>query len=156
MILFLDIDGVLHPKPVIGRSGETDLFCSLDLLEDVLRQAPHVQVVISSSWREHHALDEMREYFSPALRHRIIDVTPVAPLTTMPEHLAGLPRHAECLAWLAQHRPAGTPWLALDDTPEQFAPNCAQLLLISGHLGLTAESACELLARLQAARNEAA
>lgn len=149
MILFLDIDGVLHPKPVLGRSGETDLFCSLHLLEDVLREAPHVQVVISSSWREHHPLDEIREYFSPDLRERIVGATPLPPLASMPEHLADFPRQAECAAWLARYRPPGTTWLAIDDMAEDFAPRCAQLLLIDGSVGLTSESATELLRGLR-------
>jgi hypothetical protein len=150
VILFLDIDGVLHPRPLPGQSGQTDLFSALHLLEDVLRQAPDVEVVISSSWREHHPLDEMREFFSEDLRERIVDVTPLPPLAGGPGELSDYPRHAECAAWMAQRRPAGTPWLAIDDACEEFVPDCAQLLLVDGSVGLTPASAAELLARLRA------
>jgi hypothetical protein len=122
MVLFIDIDGVLHPRPIIGRPGEHEPFASLHLLEDVLRHAPHVEVVISSSWRERHPLDEMREYFAEDLRDRIVDVTPLQPLADAPPHLSEHQRHAECLAWLTRHRPVGTRWVAIDDDAEEFAP----------------------------------
>jgi hypothetical protein len=152
VILFLDIDGVLHPRPIPGQSGQTDLFSALHLLEDVLRQVPDVEVVISSSWREHYPLDEMREIFSADLRERIVGLTPRPPLAAGPAQLSDFPRHAECAAWMAQRRPAGTLWLAIDDTREEFVPNCAQLLLVDGSVGLTPASAAELLARLRASR----
>jgi hypothetical protein len=143
VIVFTDFDGITHAAPVPGRPGEAELFASLHVLEGVLRQVPHAEIVISSSWREHHPLDEMREYFAQDLRDRIVGVTPV---------LAGQPRQDECLAWLAQHRPAGTRWLALDDDAGQFEPGCANLILVDGLVGLTAASASELLRRLQAPR----
>jgi hypothetical protein len=149
MILFLDFDGVVHPRPTIGRSGEHEPFSALHLLEDVLRQAPHVQVVISSSWREQHPLAEMREFFSEDLRDRVIDITPLPPLTDVPPHLSDHPRHAECVAWLSRWRPSATAWLALDDMAEEFEPRCTNLLLIDGSKGLTPETAAELLVRLQ-------
>lgn len=151
MILFLDFDGVLHPRPVIGRSSDSGLFSCLELLEDVLRQLPHVEVVISSAWRTTHTLDHMRHYFSKDLRDRVIGMTPEPPLENVPEHLSDYTRHAECVAWLAQHRPAGEPWLAIDDMAEDFAPRCRQLLLIDGWVGLDAESAARLLLRLKEA-----
>jgi hypothetical protein len=150
MILFLDFDGILHPRPVIGRPGETNLFSSLHLMEDVLRQVPDVEVVISSSWRTHHSLEEMREYFSEDLRERIVDVTPLPSDVACHPSLADCARHAECVTWLARHRPGGTPWLAVDDAREEFAPDCANLLLIDGTVGLTPDSVAELLHRLQA------
>jgi hypothetical protein len=146
MILFLDFDGVLHPRP---GTASAELFASLGLLEDVLRQVPHVEVVISSSWRERHTFDEMQQYFPDDLRDRIIGVTPLPPLENVPDHLRDYPRHAECIAWLAQHRPAGVPWLAIDDMEEEFEPACAQLLLIDGWVGLDHEGAAQLLQRLK-------
>lgn len=150
-ILFLDFDGVLHPRPIFGRPGETDLFCSLHLLEDVLRQVPQVEVVISSSWREDHPLDEIRQYFSEDLRDRIVGMTPMPgeDIELAPLDLVDFPRHTQCVAWLVRRRSAGTRWLAVDDDAEHFAPRCAQLLLVDGSVGLTADSAAELRDRLQ-------
>jgi hypothetical protein len=149
VILFVDFDGVLHPRPVPDRPGETDMFVSLHLLENVLRQVQYVEVVISSSWRERFPLHEMREFFSEDLRERVIDATPLPPLAGVPAELMNHPRHAECEAWLHRRGAVGTRWLALDDSATDFAPGCANLLLIDGALGLTAESAAELLKRFQ-------
>lgn len=151
MILFLDFDGVLHPRPIIGRSGEADLFCSQHLLEDVLRKVPQVEVVISSSWREQHPLDEIREHFAEDLRDRIVGMTPRPgeDIELAPSKLADYPRHTQCVAWLVRHRPPGTRWLAIDDDAEHFSPRCAQLLLVDGSVGLTAATAARLLQRLR-------
>jgi hypothetical protein len=148
-VLFTDFDGVLHPHPTAGRSS--DLFCSMHLLEDVLRQVPEVEVVISSSWREHHPFDEMREYFAEDLRERIVGVTPMlrSELASISASLRAYPRHAECIAWLQQNRPRGTCWLAIDDTPEEFPPECTQLIVVDGADGLTAATAAVLLDRLR-------
>lgn len=156
MILFLDFDGALHPRPTIGRSGETDLFRSLHLLEDVLRQVPDVEVVISSSWREQHHLDELREHFGEDLRERIVGTTPLPgeDIDFAPSGLVDYPRHTECVAWLSRWRPAGVPWLTIDDMAEEFAPRCQQLLLIDGDVGLDAGTSAHLLQRLKATTSD--
>jgi hypothetical protein len=60
LILFLDVDGVLHPE---GPSREPK-FCRLPLLEEWLRGRPGVEVVISSSWREVHPFEELVSFFA--------------------------------------------------------------------------------------------
>ena len=66
MILFLDFDGVLYPE---GEdhilNGGTD-FCSLPRLETLLREFPHVGIVISSSWREQVLYKTLLQSFSSA------------------------------------------------------------------------------------------
>ncbi|MGA1527066.1 MAG: HAD domain-containing protein [Burkholderiaceae bacterium] len=53
--LFLDFDGVLH-----SMSGYRDeAFCKLPLLEDLISDI-EVDIVVSSSWRFQHSLDELR------------------------------------------------------------------------------------------------
>ena len=152
MILFLDIDGVLHPLPDPGRSGE-EQFTRLELLEEVLRQLPHVEVVISSSWRELHPLEDIRTYFSHDVQARIVDVTPLrVAASEVPADVREFVRHSECLAWLRRRRPAGTPWLAIDDVADLWAPDCENLLLIDGSTGLTSDSAQVLLQRLREGR----
>ena len=68
MILFLDFDGVTHPQPC----DDENVFCRLHLIEAVLRERElqGVQIVISSSWREYHGLDDMREFFSQDMQGR--------------------------------------------------------------------------------------
>lgn len=147
-VLFLDFDGVLHPRPIVTDPGG-GVFTALDLLEDVLRQVRHVEVVISSTWRERFALHELREFFSPDLRERVVGVTPLpGDVADAPQELREYPRHAECVTWLARHRPAGTPWLALDDRVENFASGSVNLVLIDGTAGLMPPAAQVLLLRL--------
>ncbi|MDH0144692.1 HAD domain-containing protein [Aquipseudomonas alcaligenes] len=58
MILFLDIDGVLPDSP------QPDLrLRALPRLVEVLRDFLQVEVVISSLWREHLSLDQLRDLF---------------------------------------------------------------------------------------------
>jgi hypothetical protein len=149
MVLFIDFDGVLHPRP--GPDRDSEPFCSLHLLEGVLRRAPDAEVVISSSWRERHGIDEMREYFAEDLRERIVGFTPLfgRDFDATVSSLRQFPRHAECVAWLSQNRSRETPWLALDDTPEEFAPDCTHLFAIDGDTGLTPSTAAMLLRRLK-------
>ena len=58
-ILFLDIDGVLHPDP----PQPDQRLRSLPRLVAILRDFPQVDVVISSLWREKLSLDQLRELF---------------------------------------------------------------------------------------------
>jgi hypothetical protein len=77
MILFLDFDGVLHPRhPRTDRSDEENLyFCYLPRVEKVLRDHPEVRIVVSSDWRLRRTLDELRACFSTDIRERVIGTT---------------------------------------------------------------------------------
>lgn len=101
-VLMLDFDGVLHP----AQSGSLE---RLPLLERWLEANPEVHVVVSSDWRCSHTVTQFAEYFSEALRARVLDVTP---------EQRGVPREAEILAWLQAHD--FRPWVALDDKPGEF------------------------------------
>lgn len=81
-ILFLDIDGVLHPDnaaEIVVEGGEwhvtgEGLFRWAPLVMDLI--APFdTQIVIHSSWRNHYRLHELKAFFPEAFRHRIMDVT---------------------------------------------------------------------------------
>jgi hypothetical protein len=126
MLLFLDFDGVLHPD----RATVDLYFCQLALLEPWLRQRPQIDVVISSSWREAHPLDELREFFSEDLRPRVVSATPVI------RNNKG-EREAEILCWLRDNGHTGRPWAALDDQAFLFNPNCSSLILCCGTIGLS-------------------
>ena len=137
-LLFLDFDGVCHP---VGCPVD-QLFCHLDMLQDWLRRRPGVDVVISSSWRAVHPLDEMVSYFAEDLQGRVLGATPL-------HHHAGLAaadvaltapvhkRHFEVLAWLAGSADPRRRWTALDDQNMLFAPRCENLVVVDGQLGLT-------------------
>jgi HAD domain in Swiss Army Knife RNA repair proteins len=122
VILFLDFDGVTHPEPYAPQAA----FTQLSLIESVVRERVHVAIVVSSSWRESHSLDELRAFFAPDLQRRVVGVTPDL---WDPALAPAYVRECECLAWLAANRPAGTRWLAIDDRPAFFQPNCPNLFL---------------------------
>jgi len=84
VILFLDFDGVLHPE---GEdhilNGGAD-FCFLPRLEALLREFPHVNIVISSSWREQLLYETLLKPFSSDIRDRILGATPPSGLGLPP------------------------------------------------------------------------
>jgi len=142
-VLFLDFDGVVHPE----SCSSAQLFCGLPLIEEVLLRYPRVEIVISSSWREHHGLQELQGHFSPALRDRVVGCTPIYrqdPCEPAQRHV----REIECTSWLRAHRPDAQ-WLALDDNPRLFRKGCQNLLSIDGRVCFTAADALRLDARLQ-------
>lgn len=142
-VLFLDFDGVTHPEVCTAA----ELFKCLPTIEEVLRQHQDVEVVISSSWRVHHPLEELRGYFSPEIARRVIDCTPVYTQHKC-EPAAKMVRQVECMSWLDAHRPS-SPWVALDDVPWLFEVGCPNLLLTNHRNGFTQADAVYLQSVLE-------
>lgn len=117
MILFLDIDGVLHPDPATPDQA----FSQRHLLWEFLNARPDVRVVNSSDWRVHHSLDELIDFILAGgdgqLSPRFIGVTPVQPGAGY-EYRG---RARECRQWLAESDFAGSLWIAIDDVNANFA-----------------------------------
>lgn len=159
MILFLDVDGVLHPDPAPTRH----YFCRLPLLEEILMDFDKVQIVISSVWRldwaaESEQIDGMKEHFSLPLKNRIVGVTPDhrrTPPSRAPEGLADYLRDWECMDWLRTHRPPGTPFLILDDRPWLFRPNNPHLMVVDCDDGFLQDNEAELRSRLVSMEDQA-
>lgn len=154
-IVFLDFDGVTHPDPC-----EVDqLFIKLPLIEAVLRQFKACHIVISSSWRVVHPLDEMREYFAADMRSRVIGVTPEHRAARGTKTLDLVPSYArqwECEAWLHDQqmlrqpvRSSGMPWIAIDDREYWFCPDCMNLLPTDCQTGFTPDDGVRLEAMLR-------
>jgi hypothetical protein len=144
-ILFLDFDGVMHPE----FCNESKHFVHLATFEAVMRAAPSVELVISSTWRQKRSLDELKALFTADVAARIIGSTPLyAQLEDVPDSLLGYEREAECRSWLRQHGRAAQEWLALDDRSWNFRPFNHNVLLVDGRVGLNADAAKALLARL--------
>lgn len=141
MILALDFDGVLHPV----SSRTEPKFCRLDLLEEWLGGRPAVRVVISSSWREVHPLDELASFFPESLRPRIIGAAPVYEKlfgqqgSRSPSEIAATryQRQVEIERWLADNGATEGQWAALDDDSNLFEPACKHLVLCDPKIGLT-------------------
>jgi hypothetical protein len=134
-LLFLDIDGVLHPC-----RADTVLMCHLPLLADWLRKNSNVGVVCASSWRSE------GPNFLAAELHLIADfllgwtVTDEENISVSagefaPERGA---RAGLCRFWMEQHEWVGVPAAALDDMhdlyPEEFG---IPLVAVNSDVGIT-------------------
>jgi hypothetical protein len=126
MIIFLDFDGVLHPDPCTPSQA----FCHLSHFEAVLIDYPNINVVISSSWRRLKSINQLREYFSIELRHRILGMTP---FLSEGDHMRG----KECELWLRLQKKDEEEWLAIDDKSNNFEDWISgQLYLTKSEIGL--------------------
>jgi hypothetical protein len=133
MILFLDFDGVLHPRYEDCPVPEDVVFCHMPRFAAVMRDFPEVQIVISSTWREQFSLDKLRSWFSADISGRIIGTTPVFP-ADRPRSLEQ--RESEILAWLVERGRSSERWLALDDSTWQFRHYRDHLVPCTSYVGL--------------------
>lgn len=142
MILFLDLDGVVHPTD--RREG---CFSCLPTLETVLREFNGVEIVISSSWRIDYSLTQLRSMFSPDVATWIIDVTPDR--ASRMESIEPYRREREIEDWLRENGREDQPWIAIDDCDWMFSRVCRPLLLVDGTTGFDNRAAAMLRARLR-------
>jgi hypothetical protein len=147
MLLFLDLDGVLHPNIVYDR---TRLLVHRPALETVLRARPTVDVVISSTWRLTRTLAELRALFSEDVAPRIIGVTPQWTAIQDEASWGTYVRQAEIEAWLRMNGRPWETWVAIDDQAALFRPFCKNLVLTSAATGLDDTTCDELLNKLAA------
>lgn len=140
VILFLDFDGVLH-----SDWDRTPIpFQRMPLITELLRGLPHVNVVLTTSWRETEPIEKLRLHFAEDLRSRVIGVTPVMDtkdIDGFPHALNKASRQAECEAWMwitgrwtKQTKPA---WVAVDDRKWWFSVDCPWLVHINPKTALT-------------------
>jgi hypothetical protein len=123
-LLFLDIDGVLHPVGV-DYSFSSRFFSHLPRLEELLREFNSVDVVISSDWRLAESIEQLQRYFSADLRHRVIGATPQIDPNLVVHHR----RQLEIQTWLDGNGRSDAEWVALDDWPSNFEVGFARLVL---------------------------
>lgn len=143
--LFLDFDGVLHADGCPQHLW----FCKMPVFELAVDGLSKLQVVISSTWRENHALESLRDRFPPHIARLIVGVTPAfKDLEIVPDRLLGYQREAECIAWMRQHASASCAWTALDDRPWGFRPFTQNLVLCDGRIGLQRHEAQALRSML--------
>lgn len=135
-IIFLDFDGVLHPDGV-------GLFSQLPLFESFLSKMPEAEVVVSSTWREDHTLEELRRFFSPALRSRISGVTP-----SLDDgyDLGGRQKEIQSYLTTENINDNDCDWVALDDIALFFEDSCQRLVLTDSSKGFTEQEGERLVA----------
>jgi hypothetical protein len=121
-ILFLDFDGVLHP----AWGNSLPEFVHAHALAQAMAGRP-CEIVISSTWREHYSLAQIKGFLLPELGGRVIGVTGQDPPGRYPRHKAIL----QYLAALGE----AVDWRALDDSGSEFHA-CPNLILCDGAIGL--------------------
>jgi HAD domain in Swiss Army Knife RNA repair proteins len=148
-LLFLDIDGVLHPVGV-DYSFSSRFFSHLPRLEVLLREFDSVDVVISSDWRLAESIERLQRYFSADIRHRIIGATPqIDPSVGVSNR-----RQLEIRAWLDGNRRSDAEWVALDDWPSNFEAGFARLVLTDPKRAFDQDSFQELRSHFLRFANE--
>lgn len=90
-VIFLDIDGVLNSVSSFIYNNRLNLLGLSDILthqslcpiacsnlQYILEEVPDLKVVITSTWRKYHSLDELRNMFSKNTisSEKVIDATP--------------------------------------------------------------------------------
>lgn len=126
--LFLDFDGVMH-----GEEFNSAFFAHAKMVTDrLLPYKDNFKVVISSSWREDHALDILQHAFNEPLSANIIGVTPI---TIDGYNYHG--RYLEIKQYCREYNIADNQWIAIDDMARLFPINCPQLILTNSSTGIT-------------------
>lgn len=131
MILFLDIDGVLHPDPTTQEFA----FCKAELLYELILDITNLKIVISSDWRKYHTIEELRKFiFKNNIDYyeKIIGATPV--IEELKFSYRG--REQECLSWLKDNKIEGD-WFAIDDVAANFSFGSKNVFLTNHLIGLT-------------------
>lgn len=115
--VFLDFDGVTHcyfRMEGEDRRGNILFDFVPEILAAIEGQPYPVKVVISSSWRESHTLDQLRGHLGD-LGNYVVGATPV-----VGNGCQWGDRLAEVRAWIQENDP-GAAWVALDDAVELYA-----------------------------------
>ncbi|MDD2882497.1 MAG: HAD domain-containing protein [Rhodoferax sp.] len=134
LIIFLDFDGVMHPHPCF----DANMFTQLPLIEEVLREFPSAEIVISSSWRLDSSFQELKRLLSTDIGQRVIGTTPFyhdPKLDHLQNRPTGYVRQWEIERWMSENSSIEAQWVAVDDYPEWFEPNCPNLLVTSAATG---------------------
>ena len=130
-VLFLDIDGVLNSTNFyIERSEKHELDSrAVKWLSDLVNDIPNLDVVISSSYRKLHSLDEINQILQLyGATFTAIDVTPN--LNTF--------RGVEIQKWLSDNRNNNFKKYAIvDDDSDMMIWQQANFILTDGYWGLS-------------------
>jgi len=129
VLLFLDFDGVTHPAH--DYVGFFRIECMV-WLDKIIRENSELQVVISSSWRKHYPIDELKTMLGPTVAPRVIGVTPV-----INTPLLRAARYHEVIAHLEKTNNNNANWLALDDVKEFYTGHEGKVIFTNPMFGIT-------------------
>ncbi len=139
VIIFLDFDGVLHP--VLCQPEK--FFCRKQIFEDTIRDFKEVEIVISSSWRHQYEFEELLNFFSVDIQKLITGCTRSVDDSKAPN------RFEEIMDYLIQNKITDRPWIAIDDSRNEFPEFCPNLVLCSPHKGFNEDSSLKLISLLR-------
>ena len=131
VIIFLDIDGVLHPETCYRSDLQ---LCEMRRLVGVLQDFPQTRIVISSTWREKRSLQDLQLLFPPDVQTRVIGLTPA--WQDFDHVVYNYHRQAEIEAWLKANCPPWEKFVVLDDSAWLFSPFYAPLLTCDRDTGM--------------------
>jgi hypothetical protein len=120
-VLFLDFDGVLHPAS--GVVSSLTRWCWLPVLAQLLARQDDVRIVVHSSWRDDHDIDQLRELLSN-VGERVIGATPQG------GRLESIER------WLEAHPDVSSYRILDDDESDFFHPLPRELILCDSARGI--------------------
>lgn len=128
--IFLDFDGVLHPRPAVDVGepglGKAPDFLWVPALAALLEPHPDVLVVVHSTWRYNHSTLELAGLLGP-LKRRVVDSTPRGP-------------RFESIEWWLSMNPQIKNYRILDDDAREFpVPQPTELILCHPATGVADE-----------------
>jgi hypothetical protein len=135
-LLFLEFEGVLHPK-----KGVLPPFCRLPLLLDAIGDTP-CQIIITSDWRFHYTLTELKDFFPAPFRHRILGALGNTEGGRQTKYRA-IKRLLEALGLELM------PWRALDSAYFDYPRKSPHLIFCHPDQGLSSKEADDLRHWLQ-------
>jgi HAD domain in Swiss Army Knife RNA repair proteins len=142
-VLFLDIDGVLHPNGTVtlepdGSISAVGAFRWLQSFDAVLQDFPDTEVVLHSSWHLLWETDiELKSNLPKSLAERIRGTTPRTVLS----------RYASIEAYCAEH--GVTQFCIIDDERATFPAGLSGLVVCDQVLGISSpQTQAELRAAL--------
>jgi HAD domain in Swiss Army Knife RNA repair proteins len=139
MVLFIHLDGVLHPT----HCDPSQHFVNLPRLEAVLRQHHALQMAVAADREDEYSLDAVKGKFSGDVAKRIIGGTS-APAPKGEEQT----RYHKIRLFLRRQGLPRDAWAALDDAEDEYPPHCRQLVLCRPEVGFDEDAECRLRTRL--------
>lgn len=144
-ILFLDHQGVLYTKdhPDHKTLDHFDVHC-ISVLNEILRQDPNIDIVVSSDWKHWVTLEEMQEFY----RQQGINKQPIAFTKTHKGGSIEKQRAAEILDWVDENDIKE--WVALDDLDmTSYLPDSNFVLIVEPKTGLDHRSKNKVVEKLR-------
>jgi hypothetical protein len=129
-VLFLDIDGVLHPNGCVhltsdGTLYKNNAFVYWPVLKEALEEFPDVDIVIHSTWRL------LWESDDDLFRHLPVSLTAVVVGVT-PRSCSA--RFGSIQSYCAKHKILS--YVILDDEQDAFPSGLSELVVVPNILGL--------------------